>query len=413
MNLYSLETDRVDFKQVSLIKQQIFNKAWSTFKASGSDAAHKAFDDFCKQEKVWLDDHALYVVLKNLHDQKPWHQWPDEYKLRDKLALTTLLEANKDVVLKEKWLQYQFSKKWLNLKRYCNNLGIQLFGDLPFYISYDSVDVWANPELFSLDDNGDMTHVAGVPPDYFAAEGQLWGMPVFNWAKLKETGYQWWVRRISKNLERFDLLRLDHFRAFSSYWAVPAGEKTAINGKWEQGPGADLFNVLKKKFGSLPFVAEDLGDIDDAVYALRDEFGLPGMRVLQFAFGGDNAAQSPHVPQNYVPNSVAYTGTHDNNTTKGWFNNEAGKMALKQLKNYSGIKSKGKNINELFIRLVMSSVSEIAIIPMQDLLGLDEQSRMNIPASTDENWAWRYLPTADEPAYKKRLKKLTEIYNRI
>lgn len=406
-------TARVDFEEVSATKQFVFDKAWLNFKANGSAAAFAGFNEFCTREKARLDDHALYVVLKNQHQNTAWHQWPDEYKKRNKKALADFGHNNEDAIAKEKWLQYQFSRQWNSLKKYCNQLDIKIFGDLPFYISYDSVDVWANPKIFSLDDAGDMTHVAGVPPDYFAAEGQLWGMPVFNWDKLKETGYDWWVQRIAKNLERFDLLRLDHFRAFSNYWSVPANEKTAVNGKWEKGPGADFFNVLKDKFGSLPFVAEDLGDIDDAVYALRDKFGLPGMRVLQFAFGGEHAEQSPHLPQNYVANNVAYTGTHDNNTTKGWFNNETGKIALSQLKDYTGTKPKEKNINELFTRLVMASAAKIVIIPMQDLLELDERSRMNIPASTDENWSWRYNPGKNDHHYQKLLKKFTQVYNRF
>jgi len=406
------DTNKVDYKQASTIKQVIFNKAWANFKDISSDFFHNKFIEFCKAEARWLDDYALYVVLKHQYKNKPWYKWPDEFKLRDKAALKDFVQNNADAIDKEKWLQYQFAKQWASLKSYCNKLDIQLFGDLPFYVSYDSVDVWAHPKLFSLDENGNMTQVAGVPPDYFAADGQLWGMPVFRWDKLKEQNYDWWVQRIRKNLERFDLLRLDHFRAFSSYWAVPASEKTAVNGKWERSPGTHLFNILKKEFGKLPFVAEDLGDIDDKVYELRDQFGLPGMGVLQFAFGGENAA-TPHLPQNYTVNSVAYTGTHDNNTTKGWYNKEAGKSALKHLKNYTGSAIKEKSINKLFIRMAMASVAKIVIVPMQDVLGLDESSRMNTPAATEGNWLWR----CDEPAIKpkdiKLLHKWTKIYNRI
>lgn len=406
------DSDKVDYKQASTIKQLIFSKAWANFKDSGSDFFKGEFTSFCKKEAAWLDNHAIYVVLKHQHKNKPWYKWPYEFKLRNKEALDEFMKTNADSINKEKWLQYQFAKQWASLKNYCNKVQIQLFGDLPFYVSYDSVDVWAHPELFSLDKNGNMTQVAGVPPDYFAADGQLWGMPVFCWEILKEQNYDWWIKRIRKNLERFDLLRLDHFRAFSSYWAVPAGEKTAVNGKWEQGPGIHLFNALKKEFGKLPFVAEDLGDIDDAVYELRDEFELPGMRVLQFAFGSDNAA-TPHLPQNYTANSVSYTGTHDNNTTKGWYNKEANKSALKHLKNYTGSAVKEKNINNIFIRMAMASVAKIVIVPMQDVLGLDESSRINIPAATEGNWLWRYDPSALKHKHTNRLRKWIKIYNRI
>jgi malto-oligosyltrehalose synthase/4-alpha-glucanotransferase len=406
------DTNKVDYKQASTIKQLIFNKAWSNLKNISSDFFHNEFIQFCKKEASWLDDYALYVVLKHQYKNKPWYKWPDDFKLKDKAALKDFVQNNADAIDKEKWLQYQFAKQWSGLKSYCNKLDIQLFGDLPFYVSYDSVDVWAHPELFSLNENGNMIQVAGVPPDYFAADGQLWGMPVFRWDKLKEQNYDWWVQRIRKNLERFDLLRLDHFRAFSNYWTVPASEKTAVNGKWERGQGTHLFNILKKEFGKLPFVAEDLGDIDDKVYELRDEFDLPGMRVLQFAFGGKNAA-TPHLPQNYNVNSVAYTGTHDNNTTKGWYNKEACKSALKHLKNYTGSVIKEKNVNKAFIRMAMSSVAKIVIVPMQDVLGLDEFSRMNTPAATEGNWLWKCDESAIKPKDIKRLRKWTKIYNRI
>ena len=406
------DSNNVDYKQASVIKQIIFTKAWAAFKSNNNEFFNAEFDDFCKQEASWLNDYALFVVLKHQHKNKPWYQWPDEFKFRDKTSLTDFVKNNTDAIDKEKWLQYQFSKQWNEVKHYCNELGIQLIGDLPFYVSYDSVDVWSHPEIFSLDERGDMIQVAGVPPDYFSADGQLWGMPVFCWDKLKEQKYDWWIKRIRKNLERFDLLRLDHFRAFSSYWAVSAGEKTAINGKWGQGPGDHLFNALKAEFGKLPFIAEDLGDIDEVVYKLRDKFGLPGMRVLQFGFGG-KPAFSPHVPQNYTVNSVAYTGTHDNNTTKGWYSTEADKTVLKNLKNYTGLIIKEKSINQVFVRMVMASVARTVIIPMQDLLGLDENSRMNIPAATEGNWLWRYEPSELKSKQIKQLRKWTQIYNRM
>jgi malto-oligosyltrehalose synthase/4-alpha-glucanotransferase len=406
------DSDKVDYRQASIVKQRAFTKAWARFKDKNSEFFNSEFIEFCKKEAAWLNEHALYMVLKKQHKNKPWYKWPDEFKLRNRTALQDYVKNNSDAIDKEKWLQYQFAKQWASLKSYSNKLDIQLFGDLPFYVSYDSVDVWSHPELFSLNENGNMTQVAGVPPDYFAVDGQLWGMPVFRWDKLKEQNYDWWILRIRKNLEKFDLLRLDHFRAFSSYWAVPANEKTAINGKWEQGPGADLFDILIREFGRLPFVAEDLGDIDETVYTLRDKYELPGMRVLQFAFGRD-IASSPHVPHNYTVNSLAYTGTHDNNTIKGWFSKEANKKVLKNIRIYTGLPVKEANVNQIFIRMAMASIAKIAIISMQDVLGLNEYSRMNIPAATEGNWLWRCAASTLKPKHIKRLCKWTKMYNRI
>jgi malto-oligosyltrehalose synthase/4-alpha-glucanotransferase len=405
-------SDKADFEQADHLKQQIFNKAWENFKAHASKISRTEFNEFTQQESFWLNDHALYVSLKQKHENRPWYEWPAEIRSRNKKALQEFTGNNNDIIQKEKWLQWQFSRQWAKLKKYCNSLDIQLFGDLPFYVSYDSVDVWANPEIFSLDNDGNMQQVAGVPPDYFAKDGQLWGMPVYRWDKLKEQDYSWWVQRIRKNLERFDLLRLDHFRAFVSYWAVPAGEATAVKGKWERGPGADLFKLFKKEFGKLPFVAEDLGDIDEDVYLLRDEFELPGMRVLQFAFGGE-AAFSPHMPQNYSINSVAYTGTHDNNTIKGWFHTEAGKKVKENLKIYMNSAVNEKKINEMFIRMTMCSVAKIAITPTQDILKFGENARMNAPGSVKRNWLWRLTTDNLENKLFKRLKRMTELYNRM
>lgn len=405
-------TDKIDYKYVVNSKKAILDEAWQSFKALESKAYHDGYINFCKKEAFWLDDYALYVVLKQQHKNAPWYTWPEELKKRDKNSLAAFQQQNNDEIDKEKWLQYEFSKQWGSLKNYCNQLGIKLFGDLPFYVSYDSVDVWANPVLFSIDKDGNMIEVAGVPPDYFSKNGQLWGMPVFNWEELKKQNFDWWIQRINKNLERFDLLRLDHFRAFSSYWAVPAKETTAINGEWKLAPGEELFELLTKKLGKLPFVAEDLGDIDEKVYALRDKFNLPGMRVLQFAFG-DEAGTSPHIPHNYTINSIAYTGTHDNNTTKGWYRTEADKATLKRIKSYTGTKVTEKKIAILFIREIMASVAKIAIIPMQDLLELDENCRMNVPGEAEENWQWRMENKDFDPTIIKRLKKVTQLYNRI
>ncbi len=272
------------------LKKSLLNEAWKNFQQQKEHPLQSAFAIFCEQEKEWLDDFALYTVLKNIHEGKPWYEWPNEYKHREEKALQSIRQSHTSEMEKIKWMQFMFFRQWKEVKTYCNNRGIQLIGDLPFYVSYDSVDVWSHRDLFKLDNEGALLAMAGVPPDAFSEDGQLWGMPVFNWPVLKEQNFDWWVKRLKKNTELFDLVRLDHFRAFSAYWEVPAGETTARNGSWQKGPGAAFFTEVKKALKALPFIAEDLGDIDPPVYALRDRFDLPGMNVLQFAFGDDMPA---------------------------------------------------------------------------------------------------------------------------
>jgi malto-oligosyltrehalose synthase/4-alpha-glucanotransferase len=403
---------QVDFKKAEEIKKELFEKAYKNYISKQGAELHHQFNRFCEEEAFWLDDFALYVMLKQKHAEKAWFEWPDEHKYHNKDALQALSENQSAILNKVKWLQFIFFRQWGELKKYCNSRNIMLFGDLPFYISHDSVDVWSHPEIFRIDENGKVTGIAGVPPDYFNENGQLWGMPVFNWKVLKKQKYKWWVQRIRKNIQLYDLLRLDHFRAFSDFWVVPAGEETAVNGTWEEGPGARLFKVLKKELGELPFIAEDLGDINDDVYKLRDKFNFPGMKVLQFAFG-DDISESPHILHNYTSNHIAYTGTHDNNTSLGWFRKDTGKTEHKHLEEYSGMKINEKNVHKVLCRMAYSSVAKVAIIPMQDILGLDEKSRMNLPASTEKNWLWQMEPQSlSSPSIEKWLSKWVRIYNR-
>lgn len=400
----------VDYVAAERVKQQLLNIAWDNFQKQG-ETSQTDFVSYCRERDAWLNDFALYVVIKQHHGGKPWYEWHQDFSQRKEKSIKAFGRKYADEVLKAKWMQYIFAKQWQGLRSYCNDLGVKLFGDLPFYVSYDSADVWAHREFFNLDEQGKMLGVAGVPPDYFNADGQLWGMPVFCWDKLKQQNYNWWVQRIKKNMELFDVLRLDHFRAFAAYWEVPSGETTAINGKWQQGPGNHFFETLKAELGDLPLVAEDLGDIDDTVYQLRNDFNLPGMKVLQFAFG-DNMPQSPYIPHNYTENYVVYTGTHDNNTTIGWFRQDAGKPEKRRLADYTGIKIKPGNVHEAMIRLAMNSVANTCIIPVQDLLGLDEESRMNIPASSSKNWLWRLKPGQLGQKDIKKLLKWTLAGNR-
>ena len=403
--------DTVQYNKAEKVKTDLFEKAWQAFNEGKASHLKQPFEIFCNNEKEWLNDFALYMALKQQHKGEPWFRWPKECRLRNNQALDEVARANAKEMEQTKWLQFIFMLQWKDLKAYCNNLDIKLFGDLPFYASYDSVDVWSNPEIFCLDENGGMLGVAGVPPDHFSIDGQLWGMPVFNWDVLKEQQYEWWIERLRKNTELFDLLRLDHFRAFADYWQVPAGDNTARNGKWHRGPRADFFRQVKKKLGDFPFVAEDLGEINDPVYELRDEFNMPGMKVLQFAFG-DDMPQSNYIPHNYTENFIVYTGTHDNNTTKGWYRKDATGTNLENLNQYAGRYVPEEEVHDTFNRMAYSSVAKIAIIPIQDVLGLDETARMNKPASIQNNWGWRLLPDQLDGHAERHLKFLTKLYNR-
>lgn len=402
---------RVNFKEASLIREVIFERAFRVF--LNNPSSHGPFREFCRREAWWLDDYATYAVLKEIHDNKPWYEWPKQYKLRQSKSLADVNRFHLERINKVKWLQYIFDKQWKELKAYCNSQNVLIFGDLPFYVSYDSADVWAHPEIFKLNATRGLKSVAGVPPDYFNSKGQLWGMPVFRWDVLKRKNYSWWVDRVKRNLDLFDLVRLDHFRAFVSYWEVPADAETAEKGKWLKGPGGDIFRVLREKLGRLPFVAEDLGDVDASVFALRDELGLPGMKVLQFAFG-ENMTTSDHIPHNYTPNFVVYTGTHDNNTTVGWWLKDTRQDVRANLKQYVDEPGISQNTIHLVLgKMAYASVAKTVIIPIQDVLGLDESARMNTPASIKSNWIWRLKAGQLMPGSKNQLLKWARLYNRI
>jgi malto-oligosyltrehalose synthase/4-alpha-glucanotransferase len=402
---------RADFAEAERTKAELFDKAYVAFSHAKDSPLQEEFKQFCKKEKDWLDDFALFMFLKKQNEGKAWFDWPEEYKKRNGEALKKLSQKHQKELKKIKWLQFIFARQWHDLRTYCNSRNIQLIGDMPFYISYDSSDVWANQEIFAVDEEGKRTGMAGVPPDAFSADGQLWGMPVFKWDVLKETGYQWWVERLKKNIELFDLVRLDHFRAFAAYWNVPEGEQTARNGQWIEGPGADFFRVMENALGQLPFVAEDLGDIDEQVLNLRDEFNLPGMKVLQFAFGED-MPQSDYIPHNYGKNFLVYSGTHDNNTTVGWFKTEASEDIKNRIRHYVAADVNEGNVHHVFARLAYGSVASIAILPIQDVLGLDESARMNVPSSAENNWAWRLTPGQLNQDAERLLQEWTRTYNR-
>lgn len=405
------QESRANYAGAEKNREELFEKAWKAYSRSENHPLTGDFESFQQKEKEWLDDFALYALLKQKHGGKPWHEWEDKLKLRTGKALEEVRKQHGEEILKIKWLQFIFFRQWHGLKTYCNGLGIQLIGDMPIYVSYDSADVWSHRHLFALDENGKRTGMAGVPPDAFSDDGQLWGMPVFNWEALKEQNYRWWIDRLRKNMEQFDIVRLDHFRAFSAYWEVPAEETTAKNGEWKQAPGHAFFEAVQNEFGELPFVAEDLGEIDAPVYELRDAFRLPGMKVLQFAFGGD-MPRSVHIPHNYSDNFLVYTGTHDNNTTRGWFSREADEEVKKSVEKYTGRAVSADEASVLLARMAYGSVAGIVILPMQDVLNLDESARMNTPASSKNNWGWRLLPGQLSGPAEENLREWTGTYNR-
>ncbi|GLU52105.1 malto-oligosyltrehalose synthase [Dyadobacter frigoris] len=412
LSMYELPQDgKTDYEKTEKLKLEILEKAYAGFTTSKEALPTEEFDKFCVENAEWLNDFALYMAIRKQHEGKPWIEWEGPYKLRDPEMLQKLQHSEADQIRFVKWVQYVFDKQWKSLRLYCNERDISFLGDLPFYVSYNSSDVWSHRDLFLLDDEGKITGIAGVPPDAFSDDGQLWGMPVFNWEVLKEQKYQWWVDRLRKNTELFDLVRLDHFRAFADYWEVPGGEKTAVNGIWKLGPDAEFFQTIKAALGSLPFVAEDLGKSSPAVFRLRDEFELPGMKVLQFAFD-ESMASSDFIPHNYTKNFIVYTGTHDNNTTRGWFRKGIDNGTRARLEDYVGHSLTENNVCEAMIRLAFGSVAKTAVLPVQDILNLEETSKMNSPGSSENNWEWRLLPGQLTKKTEKQLKHWTVLYNR-
>ncbi|MCE7059867.1 malto-oligosyltrehalose synthase [Dyadobacter sp. CY343] len=401
----------VDFSKAEELKTELLAKAFESYKEKNDESEREAFEEFCEKNAEWLSDFVTYIALKKMHDGNPWYEWPEQYRERDQAAIAQIEESEEDLISFVKWQQYVFDKQWKNLRKYCHSLDIKLLGDIPFYVSYDSADVWANRKFFRVEPSGKISGIAGVPPDAFSEDGQLWGMPVFDWDELKNEGYQWWIDRLAKNIELFDMVRLDHFRAFADYWEVPGGETTAVNGTWKIGPDADFFETIQKALGKLPFIAEDLGEISPEVYKLRDKFALPGMKVLQFAFD-ENMPQSDHIPHNYSSNFIAYTGTHDNNTVRGWFKQVAEDGVKKRIEAYSGKEITEENAYREMARMVYSSVANVAMLPMQDVLNLDETAKMNLPGSNENNWAWRLLPGQFTEKDEQFLAELAVLFNR-
>jgi 4-alpha-glucanotransferase len=394
-----LDDDDLDFPSALRWKEDVVRAARALLDEDEELSAD--FMGYCEEEAYWLNDYALFRALRDAHGGRSWAEWPEPLRRRDPAALNTARHELLESVRRHAYAQYLFDLQWAAVRRHAHRRGIRIVGDVPIFVAYDSADVWANPELFQLDDDLRPTVVSGVPPDYFSATGQRWGNPLYRWDVLERTGYRWWIDRFRRTLQMVDVVRVDHFRGFESYWEVPAEEDTAIKGEWRPGPGRKLFDAVRQEIGGLPLVAEDLGIITEEVEALRDDLDLPGMRVLQFAFGGDDP-KNPHLPRNYVHNAVAYTGTHDNDTVLGWYA-DADRDAKSAVNDAVGT---GSGMHWRMIEAVLRSAAGWAIVPLQDVLGLGGQARMNTPGVAEGNWAWRLRDGALTPELAQRLAEL-------
>lgn len=399
--------DRVDFGPVITFKTEMLQRAARAFRTNATIERRRAFDRFCRENEDWLDDFALFMALKDAHGGAVWNTWEEGLVKREPEAMAAARERLDDTIFAQRYYQFQFFQQWEAVKAYANGKGILIVGDIPIFVAYDSVDVWAHPDLFFLDEDLAPIKVAGVPPDYFSATGQLWGNPIYNWDHIAEQDYGWWLRRFEQVFTTVDIARLDHFRGFAAYWAIPAGEETAINGEWEPGPGAPFFQTVKDALGELPIIAEDLGHITEDVLELREQFSLPGMNVLQFAFATD--AGNPYLPHNVVHNSVIYTGTHDNDTTVGWYETREAEER-QQYHDYVGPTS--EEVHWAMMRLAYRSISDLAIVPLQDVLGLGAEARMNTPGKLGNNWAWRFKADQFTEALQDKLRALALTYGR-
>jgi 4-alpha-glucanotransferase len=411
--------DRVDYEAVAAFKLPLFDRAFRRFEAEALPADRGAFDAFREANASWLGDYALYMAVKGAHRGTEWTQWEEGIAQRRPEALARWREERADAVRAREFGQYLFFRQWRRLRDRCRERDVALMGDIPIFVAGDSADVWSHPELFQLEEDGSPRVVAGVPPDYFSATGQLWGNPLYDWEEMARTGYAWWIERLRAALGLVDLVRLDHFRGFEAHWEIPAGEKTAVNGQWVKGPGAALFQALREALGELPIVAENLGVITPEVEELRERFGFPGMAILQFAFGRDPEA-ADFQPHNYPRNRVVYTGTHDNDTVVGWWTSSgaadstrtADEVSEERARALAYLDAEGREIHWAFIRAALASVADTAIVPLQDVLGLGSEARMNLPGRGHGNWQWRLEPESLTDGIRDRLKRLAELYGR-
>jgi 4-alpha-glucanotransferase len=415
----SLPTERVDFERVHKTKEIVLGKAFARYQRTTDTELRSAFETFAEQNASWLDDYALFRALKSAHAGRAWHEWDRPLVGRETAALARSGEGLHNQIEAHKFFQFIFFKQWFALKAYCNERNISLVGDIPIFVAHDSADVWTNPDQFKLDERGRPIVVAGVPPDYFSATGQFWGNPLYDWDRMLADGFKWWIERVRATLQTVDIARIDHFRGFAACWEIPASDNTAERGRWVEAPGRELFTAIRGALREIPIIAEDLGVITPDVEKLRDDFGFPGMRILQFAFSSDT--KNIDLPHNYHRNVVVYTGTHDNDTTVGWFNSVAGAGSTRTEAQISSernfgleyLNTNGQEIHWDFIRAVLSSVADTAIVPLQDLLGLGTEARMNLPNSIQGNWSWRFKQDALTEDHSQRLRSMTDTYGRI
>ena len=399
------DPENVDFALIYENKYRILRQAYGR----GFNAQDGAFLQFCEENRHWLVDYAVFMAAKQTNEMRPWHEWENlPLQFHEQDAIRAFIEQNQEEVLFYQYIQFLFYAQWNNLKQYANSRGVRIIGDIPIYVAADSADAWANRGMFYLDQKNECEIVAGCPPDFFSEEGQYWGNPVYNWEYLKETRYDWWMDRLASMQKLYDVVRIDHFRGFESYYAIDAEAHSARFGNWRKGPGMDFFNEVYKRLPSLSIIAEDLGYLTEAVYDLLEETGYPGMKVLQFAFESDSANE--YLPHHYPKNCVVYTGTHDNTTVAGWLEESPKDMAF--AKEYAALNGE-EGYNWGMIRLAHASVANLAVIPMQDYLNLPSWARMNQPATLGENWRWRLRPEYAPEELIQRIRKMTEVYGRL
>ncbi len=401
--------ERVDYCAMHEWKRPVLQEAAKVFKKRATDEQMNSYREFVKEEKHWLDDYALFMAIKESQGFQSWQEWPKGLKRADKKPIESFKKKHRAAIEIQKVCQWFFFDQWRRVKEYANDRGVKIMGDLPIFVALDSADAWCNPQMFHFDDNLNPTVVAGVPPDYFSEDGQLWGNPLYDWEKHKKTRYKWWFARIRSAMRMYDILRIDHFRGFSAYWEVPAKAETAKDGRWVNGPGSHFFEKLLKEFPDLPLVAEDLGEITPDVIQLRDKFEFPGMLVLQFAFGGD--PNNKFLPHNHERNFVCYAGTHDNDTILGWYFGSSSPEERGYFRTYTGCDN--HSIGNAMVRSALNSVADTSILCFQDLLGLGSEARMNTPSKSEGNWAWRFLPERVTPELVVELRRLTHVSGRL
>jgi 4-alpha-glucanotransferase len=405
-DLPDFPVDHVDFGWIFQWKPTLLDRSYDRFRSLKRTDLTAAFKEFRQQNESWLEDYALFMAIKDARGGKPWSEWPEPLRARDRKALIKARADLADAMNRQVYRQFLFFRQWQRVRAYAHSQGIRIVGDIPIFVAYDSADAWSHPDLFHLDESGQPTVVAGVPPDYFSPTGQLWGNPLYRWDVHKARGYDWWQDRFRATLNVVDIIRLDHFRGFAGYWEVPAGNLTAEIGRWVPGPGADFFDAMKSALGDLPIIAEDLGDITPDVIELRDRFQLPGMKILQFGFSG---MENPFLPHHYVENCVVYTGTHDNDTTRGWY-----ESAAEHEKDFARryLKTDGAHFAWDAIKCVWESKAIFALAPLQDFLNLDTEARMNFPGKLGGNWMWRMDAGALTEELKEKIRGWNSVYNR-